>query len=621
MGDEKSELSSLIPARTHQDLDSDLLFHFLEGSPIPTFIIDREHRITHYNKALENLTGLSKQEVIGTKNQWKAFYNRPRPTLADLILEGATWEELRSYYGDRIRPSKVIEGAYEAENFFKDLTGTGKWLFFTAALIKKNDGTILGAIETLQDITEEKTMEQALRASERRYKALVDFLPYPLVLFNLDGTVDYINPAFTEVFGWTLDELQGKRIPYVPPGLEKETQEKIKQLLSEKSILRYETKRLTKDGRVLDVVMRGAILSEDPTTPSGQLVTLRDITQEKRLARNNEILLRISMSLPEHPDLEDLMDYVGKEIKELINCEGALVILLDFERNELYTLGAAYEDRATEKRVKEIRFKMDELVSGEVIRTGEPKIVHDTSENLELHKNRDKKLGYHTRNLLVVPIKSTDRAIGALCAINKINGSFDETDLNNLTLIANTVALSIENARFSDELKKAYIEVSKMNKVKDKIINHISHELKTPVSVIMGSIKILEGRLRDVPKNIWARTLQRAYANTERIVDLVDRVVDITRQGYDPIMGYLNEMLVACADEIETLISKHCNDDEGLEGIRRDIDEIYGLKESSLKEINLSQFVNRLSVELRERLQKRKIFLSVYRTCTGYFNN
>ena len=59
----------------------------LEGSPIATFVMDRFHRVIHWNKACELLTGKKPEELIGTDNQWQAFYPKPRPILADGILE------------------------------------------------------------------------------------------------------------------------------------------------------------------------------------------------------------------------------------------------------------------------------------------------------------------------------------------------------------------------------------------------------------------------------------------------------------------------------------------------------------------------------------------------------
>ena len=71
----------------------------------------------------------------------------------------------------------MTEGGYEAENFFPALGKKGKWLFFTAAPLKNEDGEVTGAIETLQDITERKKAEEAHRQSERRLRTLLDFVP------------------------------------------------------------------------------------------------------------------------------------------------------------------------------------------------------------------------------------------------------------------------------------------------------------------------------------------------------------------------------------------------------------------------------------------------------------
>ena len=102
----------------------------------------------------------------------------------------------------------------------------------------------------------------------------------------------YFNPAFSEMFGWTLDELAGRHIPYVPPDLVEETGKGIKKPTPGKFIRRFETRRLTKDGRVLDAAVRVATFSEGAADDDAQLAILIDLTREKRAARNNEILLR-----------------------------------------------------------------------------------------------------------------------------------------------------------------------------------------------------------------------------------------------------------------------------------------------------------------------------------------
>ena len=139
----------------------------IEGNSIPTFLIDTNHFITHWNKSCENLTGISAAEIIGTQKAWSAFYAKAKPIMADFIVDEATEKEIAGYYEGKYSKSILTEGAYEDENFFPDLGEKGKWLFLTAAPLRDQEGKIVGAIETFQDITERKSMEDQLRQAQK----------------------------------------------------------------------------------------------------------------------------------------------------------------------------------------------------------------------------------------------------------------------------------------------------------------------------------------------------------------------------------------------------------------------------------------------------------------------
>ena len=739
------------------------LSQILHGLSIAAFVIDENHVITHCNKAFENLTGFSAEALVGTKNQWKTFYPSERPILADFIVDGASEEKIATYYAGKSMKSSLIRGAYEAEDFFPNLKGGGKWLFFTAAPLIDDQGQVKGAIETLQEISDRKKAEDALRLSERRQRALLNFEPYPIVVFSLDGRVSYLNPAFTETFGWTQEELEGKRIPFIPPGFEQETREAIKKVYAERVMMHFESRRLTKDGRILDVVIRAAVFFESKDEPAGIIVILRDVTQEKRIARNNEAMLRISMALPEHPDLGDLLYYVNSEVKALLETEGAMAVLHDEIKGDLFVLGAAYDDRDAQRRIEEVRFSMDQLIAGRVIMTGEPIIVSDTSADRELHEQRDNRLGYRTRNLAQVPLKSSDRIIGALGAINKKGGSFEETDLELLNMVAGTVALSIENARYSEDLKKAlrnneallrislalprhpaledlidyvndevkrlvdaegsvvllldekkqeflvlgaaydvtetekrikeirfpldqliagkvlrtgepmivsdtsvdrriheerdkklgyttktlalvplrtreritgvlcainkktgdfdpadleslntiagtvalsienarvseelrkaYQEVTSLNRAKDKAINHLSHELKTPVAILSSSLNLLAKRLASLPEDTWQPTLERVKRNLERILEIQYEVDDIMEDKQQRTYGLLTLLLDQCVEELSSLVAEETGVEPLFQRIKDHLDRTFGPKKAEAKVLDLAQEV------------------------------
>jgi signal transduction histidine kinase len=82
--------------------------------------------------------------------------------MADMIVSGASAQEIETYYQGKYSKALLIEGAYEAEDFFPGLNKNGRWLHFTASPLISNDGTMMGAIETLEDITERKELENNL---------------------------------------------------------------------------------------------------------------------------------------------------------------------------------------------------------------------------------------------------------------------------------------------------------------------------------------------------------------------------------------------------------------------------------------------------------------------------
>ncbi len=144
------------------------LSQIIHGNSIATFVIDNNHKITHWNKACENLTGVSAKEMLGTQNQWRPFYKQKRPVMGDLVVDNATDDEIAEYYGSKNLHSTVIAGAYEAEDFFPGLGKSGKWLFYTTAPLKDANGRISGVIETFQDTTERK------HAEEERERLIID---------------------------------------------------------------------------------------------------------------------------------------------------------------------------------------------------------------------------------------------------------------------------------------------------------------------------------------------------------------------------------------------------------------------------------------------------------------
>lgn len=197
---------------------SGLLRQIVDGAPVASFVLDAQRRVTHWNFACERLTGRTAHEMIGSTDAWKAFYADCRPLLADLIISGIDETELLALYQGKARPSSLIAGAYEAEGFFTHFGPGGRWLYFTAAPLRDDDGQVIGAIETLQDVSQRRWAEEeltrhrnqleqrveersaALAASARELETFISNAPIG-VLYTSRGKVLRSNRKVDLIFG------------------------------------------------------------------------------------------------------------------------------------------------------------------------------------------------------------------------------------------------------------------------------------------------------------------------------------------------------------------------------------------------------------------------------------
>ncbi|UCD78831.1 MAG: PAS domain S-box protein [Desulfobacterales bacterium] len=177
-----------------------------------------------------------------------------------------------------------------------------------------------------RELAERKRTEATLRESEQRYRLLLESSPDPVVVYNIHGRATYVNPAFEQTFGFSSDELLGKQIDFVPEENWPETKEAIVNMLSGKKIHLFETRRLTKDGRVLDVQLSSTLYYDHKGEPAGNIVTLRDISAQKKA----EIELR-----KYHDHLEEL---VGERTAELAKINAQLKQEIDERKRAEKTL-------------------------------------------------------------------------------------------------------------------------------------------------------------------------------------------------------------------------------------------------------------------------------------------
>ena len=288
-----------------------LLSQIVDSSSIPTFVINARHEVTHWNEACATLTGLSVEQMMGSTQIWRAFYNIPRAVLADFVITGTDEEEIAKHYPNVVR-SPLIAGAYEAEDFFPYVGENGRWLYFTVSPLRDVDGRLIGALETLQDITSRKRDEKLLaaqtlelkqayaqleqRVSERTaelsqqlhfLQQLIEAIPGPV--FYLDADTRYLgcNSAYEAFIGHDAHSLIGQKAGDVGKGrytdLDPETD---RLLLRQPGVRITESPVRYADGSVREVMLHKATFTKPDDTIGGLVGLMIDISDRKRMEEN-----------------------------------------------------------------------------------------------------------------------------------------------------------------------------------------------------------------------------------------------------------------------------------------------------------------------------------------------
>lgn len=130
----------------------------IRGSPLPQFVIDRDHTIVFWNTAMEKLTGIPAKNLADTRTSGLLFYEDERPLLADLIMD-EKFEEISKKYPLNCRRSGSFTERWEGIAFSQIPRGRGTWVYFSAAAIRDGQGNLTHVVETMLDLMEYCTKE------------------------------------------------------------------------------------------------------------------------------------------------------------------------------------------------------------------------------------------------------------------------------------------------------------------------------------------------------------------------------------------------------------------------------------------------------------------------------
>ncbi len=439
----------------------------LQNAAAAAFVIDAEHRVIVWNRACEELTGVRAEEVIGTDEHWRAFYDYRRPCLADFAFS-RNLDDLAGAYEEYRRSDLIPEGLV-AEGWLV-LNGRRRYIVFNAAPVFSEEGRICAAIETLEDFTERKQAEESLARSLselrqtaeqlRKLYLAVEQSPNSVVITDPTGTIEYVNERFCEVSGYSREEALGQNTRIfksgnVPDGYYRT----LWQTITAGQQWRGEFHNRRRSGEDLwESTLISPLKNSEGTIT--HFVALKEDISERKIAEKRQYLVAQVLEVLSLPsDRADKVRIILHLIKDFTGIE-MVAIRLRGENgsvcSEVFSLGEAQAEGGIRGDLESLCGKVllgaTDLFPGS---TAQGSFFTNRAADLDQGANlcsRDHCFRQGLQSLAFIPLHSADRIIGLLQLGDRREGKLPAQLIEFLEKIASSIGIALEHRQTEERL-------------------------------------------------------------------------------------------------------------------------------------------------------------------------
>ncbi len=258
-----------ITAQKEAEMEMERFLKAIETTKEAITILSPDERIIYANKALAELHGYRKDELMGKD--------------PSLLNSGPHPEKVKKEIIEAVKENGFWEG--ELRNVRKD--GSEFISYATITAVKDDDGEIRNFISTKHDITEKKMAEERIRKTKGMLQNFIDTSPLAIIGLDENWKVNLWNPAAEQIFGWSKEEVLGCDNPIVPEDKQEEFQNWHRQVLSDRVIRQKEVYRQRKDGSLIPVQMSTASFTDSDGSVNGMAI-IANISERKKAEKELE---------------------------------------------------------------------------------------------------------------------------------------------------------------------------------------------------------------------------------------------------------------------------------------------------------------------------------------------
>lgn len=406
------------------------------------------------------------------------------------------------------------------------------------------------------------------------HEPLAEFLenaPVGIHLIGHDGVILYANAAELQMLGYTRDEYFGHSIlefhvdpePVICGG---------QKLLNKEELINYQSRMKCKDGSVKDVLISSSAYFKNNTFTHTRCFT-RDITKLKKAEKLLRFLNKAGEELSATHNTSEAIDKITKFIVP----EFADWFVINELRDDgyAYLLKMAHVDPQkvvwAEKYRKEHPIDLNDQHVGSVgwaMRTGQPVLASEITPEIIERGAKDaeqkallEQLSINSVMIIPMQVKQKITGVVSFMSCNPLN-AYDEDDFNFAKDFTNRIALTLENTRLYEEVKKDIADRIEADKKKDEFISIASHELRTPVTSLKAYTQILQMTFDEAKNEKAASMLAKMDNQVDKLTGLIVDLLDVTKIDKGELIFEqhefdFNELVKEIAEEMQRTTHTH----------------------------------------------------------------